>query len=398
MQPPPTPLEPEPEPEELIRFREAWRKELEQKKAQSSKKEQVNGDSKDSEAARSPGLDSEPGIQAGSSGQAVTGRPTAASLQRSHGMTAMAPSLIAAVGIYRRAVQCEQQSQLDEALQLYRQAFRMDANVDRAFHKIEQQNMAVTAEVEGSKSHRRATSSMDAAIDALTHATAAASIKPTGPSGVLATGTLASVVAEFPADLKFEPEDEKEGTPINMIPDELLVHILKFLNTSAIERFASISRKARVICLDSAIWRELVEMTYMPPQVPVDLPLDEIVENYMFDYRRMFIEHPRVRLDGVYIALPYMRAVEKGHLRMLGLIKSTLAIEGHHEPAEHAPSNFASRYVFQMTLTLGARPMGRWNRLDFDQYDSVDLRSGEVIGLGLKHERPFWFSKVRSYA
>ena len=49
--------------------------------------------------------------------------------------------------------------------------------------------------------------------------------------------------------------------------------------------------------------RGLVEMTYRPPQVPADLPPDEIVENYMFDYRRMFIEHPRVRLDGVYIAV-----------------------------------------------------------------------------------------------
>ena len=31
-------------------------------------------------------------------------------------------------------------------------------------------------------------------------------------------------------------------------------------------------------------------------------------------------------------------------------------------------------------------------------YDSVRLGSGEATPLALKNERPFWFSKVRSYA
>jgi len=224
--------------------------------------------------------------------------------------------------------------------------------------------------------------------------------------------------------------------------------------------------------LDSAIWRELVEMTYKPPQTPDESTADEIVENYAFDYRRMYIEHPRVRLDGVYIAVchyiregrsdhawvnirhlityhRYLRFLPDGRVlsllaneevqpqEMIPLLKPTLRMagfsigswrlddatvfitdlvdasskntntlphglglgEGYHDPVvvEHAPSNFASRYVFQMTLTMRSRPMGRWNKLDFDQYDSVDLQTGDVIPLGLKHERPFWFSKVRSY-
>lgn len=61
-------------------------------------------------------------------------------------------------------------------------------------------------------------------------------------------------------------------------------------------------------------------------------------------------------------------------------------------------TSYSTRYVFQMTLTLRSRPLGRWNKLDFDAYDSVDLESGETIPLSLKHERAFWFSKVRSYA
>ena len=74
------------------------------------------------------------------------------------------------------------------------------------------------------------------------------------------------------------------------------------------------------------------------------------------------------------------------------------------------------KHKFQMTLTLRSRPIGRyvvpltnelflhklmviarWNKLDLVTYDSVNRDDGEVIPLMLKHERPFWFSKVRSY-
>lgn len=62
------------------------------------------------------------------------------------------------------------------------------------------------------------------------------------------------------------------------------------------------------------------------------------------------------------------------------------------------PSGDTLRYSFQMILELRSRPLGRWNRLDFQSYDSVSLTSGEATPLALKNDRPFWFSKVRSYA
>ena len=62
------------------------------------------------------------------------------------------------------------------------------------------------------------------------------------------------------------------------------------------------------------------------------------------------------------------------------------------------PSNPTSRYSFQMTLTLRSRPLGRWNKLEFIEYESINLEDGEATALGLKNERPFWFSKVRSYS
>lgn len=50
------------------------------------------------------------------------------------------------------------------------------------------------------------------------------------------------------------------------------------------------------------VGRPLVRHTYHPPQIPDISMLLSAIETRSFDYRRVFIEHPRLRLDGVYIA------------------------------------------------------------------------------------------------
>jgi len=62
------------------------------------------------------------------------------------------------------------------------------------------------------------------------------------------------------------------------------------------------------------------------------------------------------------------------------------------------PSGEQAKYFFEMTLDLQTRPVGRWNKMIIHSYDSVNTGSGIVTPVALKHERPFWFSKVRSYA
>jgi len=63
-----------------------------------------------------------------------------------------------------------------------------------------------------------------------------------------------------------------------------------------------------------------------------------------------------------------------------------------------SPSGERAKYVFEMTLDLQTRPLGRWNKMMIHSYDSVNTGSGIVTPVALKRERPFWFSKVRSYA
>lgn len=46
-----------------------------------------------------------------------------------------------------------------------------------------------------------------------------------------------------------------------------------------------------------------METVYKPPQISEDAELDGLLTSYVGDYRRLYIEQPRVRLDGVYIAI-----------------------------------------------------------------------------------------------
>jgi F-box protein 9 len=54
----------------------------------------------------------------------------------------------------------------------------------------------------------------------------------------------------------------------------------------------------------TSLRRTLVEDTYQVPQITAEDSVDNILELYKtVDYRRVYVEHPRVRLDGVYIAV-----------------------------------------------------------------------------------------------
>lgn len=56
----------------------------------------------------------------------------------------------------------------------------------------------------------------------------------------------------------------------------------------------------------------------MPPQITEETTLGSLAKRYLYDYRRFFVEHPRVRLDGVYIAVcHYVLVVGSQRVAML---------------------------------------------------------------------------------
>ena len=89
---------------------------------------------------------------------------------------------------------------------------------------------------------------------------------------------------------------------------------------------------------------------------------------------------------------------------LISMLERLQVSETSHSHRQHTFPNQVStvnrqrtRYMFAMRLNLHSRPLGRWNRLNIESYDSVRLETGDVTPVALKHERPFWFSKVRSY-
>ncbi|KAI5120371.1 hypothetical protein M0805_006893 [Coniferiporia weirii] len=433
--------------DELARFREQWRVEVRLRTsgtAASASTYQVPADATTLLSGSAAGAAEQRELPAYTS-------PTVATLSNDHAhravvSTSASVGLSSALDAYRLAVRHEQSGALDEALKYYRHAFRLDSNVDKAYHR-EESSLSVAASLgEGSASsrtgrHQHKTSLGVSLPDPSSGLSALSS--PSKPARV--SRTLANLISSFSHVLEFAPEDEKASVPLRLLPDELLVLILKKLDPVAIERFAVINKKARILSLDSSIWKHLVQKTYVPPQITEELTPETIADRYLYDYRRFYIEHPRLRLDGVYIAIchynrpglsenawikvnhfityhRYLRFFPDGtvisllaneemeprtiipllgpSLRMKGLfigtwtlVETTILIQGLTDP-----SGDNLRYTFRMTLTLRSRPLGRWNKLDFARYDSIDSKSGEATPVALRHERPFWFSKVQSYA
>ncbi|KAF8074834.1 hypothetical protein FPV67DRAFT_1408248 [Lyophyllum atratum] len=458
------------EPQELARFRAEWLAELQSRKAAKSLAgKQVNlalasepqqGTSKT--VAKSPVIPA-PFPQVGPSTPTIAGVPPALAKFTPSAQLVDSPlphKLGSALSIYRRAVEHEQRGELDDALVLYRQAFRMDAHVDRVYHREEM--LASIAEAQKEPLQKPTSSVTDASIEELaTKVHHSLAMKAHAGVPAVVTGTLASLLEKFPNDLLFEPELEGEPVHLQKVPDELLIMIIRKLDPTSIERFAVVNRKARILSLDSVIWRKLVGATYKPPQVADIEDLTPVLERCLFNYRRVYIEHPRVRLDGVYIATchyvrpglsenswvnishlityhRYLRFFPNGQVlsllaneehtpqQVIPLLKPTLRMKGFYIGTWHlsgttiqlsnlfdASGRFplptdeqsghvfesveGNRYSFGMSLNLVSRPLGRWNKLNIEAYNSINLESGDINPVALKHERPFWFSKVRSY-
>jgi F-box protein 9 len=160
--------------------------------------------------------------------------------------------------VYSRAVKHEQAGELDDALRLYRQAFRADSNVDKLYHLREQKATrtleATAIPVEENVKNKARSNSVG--------------VHMKNPPAVhhlerRVSGLLASISANFPMPLSFEPEDERAPSSLQRLPDELLVYILSYLGAATIERFALVSRKARMISLDATIWRSDFLLTFL---------------------------------------------------------------------------------------------------------------------------------------
>lgn len=119
----------EDEPLELARFRQEWLEELKKKKVATGSGSTAPNTENSGSSFKGHIVQAEvPQTSPGPSTQTISGSPSALTYVSPASILAsrpLPPHLSSALNIYRRAVEHEQRSELDDALLLYRQAFRM---------------------------------------------------------------------------------------------------------------------------------------------------------------------------------------------------------------------------------------------------------------------------------
>ncbi|SPO24071.1 related to F-box protein pof7 [Ustilago trichophora] len=212
--------------------------------------------------------------------------------------------------------------------------------------------------------------------------------------------------------------------------------------------------KFRLLTKSPSLWREIVRETYYPPILDPTLTLSTLYERHHSDWRTAFINQPRVRLNGCYIAAcHYARPglSEDAWVRVIHVVEFYRSIrflpdgtalsllttdppsetvrklepalkakgfsrgrwelfeEGLEDDEEEGRprgpkvvvedlrDKSMQKYAFRMVFGLRSTTRGRWNKLDLLEYYSVNLTNGEVLPLPQKHSRPFHFSRVIAY-
>lgn len=310
-----------------------------------------------------------------------------------------------------------------------------------------------------------------------------------------------------------EPEDEEKDLPLARLPDEILLHVLRMVvlprgtrgarivkpkppteggeppppateNGSVVEPLVGRKKsplgigivlggcdwqtleiagrtcwKLRLLTRSPALWKLIVKETYFPPILDTTVqPLEPLYQRHDLDWRTVFVNQPRVRLNGCYIAAcHYARpgmSEESAWIRVVHVVEfyrsirflpdgRALSLLTTDTPADTVrklePSlsrtrtkGFATgkwevfpeglsddlaegrplgpkiviedlrdahmqKYAFRMIFALKSTQRGKWNKLDLLEYHSVNLSNGEVLPLPQKHSRPFYFSRVLAY-
>ena len=236
--------------EELRRFREQWRAEVQRSK----------------HAHDGPPQD--PQASASTRQVAPADAPIAGA---SNATTASADVDMRALELYQAAVNAEDSGRHAEAARLYSQAFRLAPGLDSSMAGYTREQPPIgeptvtsvvpSSPILSSKAHGKRPSVGKASVDGIVGGMEAVKLTSSthGVHGhdysTQHHGALAGILRSFPESLEFLPENESEPVPLELLPDELLVHILCHLDATAIERFATVNRKARLVTLDSHIWR-----------------------------------------------------------------------------------------------------------------------------------------------
>ncbi|ORX61315.1 hypothetical protein DM01DRAFT_1316000 [Hesseltinella vesiculosa] len=347
--------------------------------------------------------------------------------------------------LYDKAVDLESQGQLGKALDHYRQAFRIDSDVDKNYHKY----------CKGGSTEK-----LTAKIDLATKTDEFRHIIPIGSEYIQGKDSSShepfkALLEDFSMqDLSLVPRLDYRPVFLAKLPNEILVTVMKYATLLSLATFFELAVVCKKFCLltrSPTIWRCLCEQAYRPPGISHSasqrLQESYVKENYRGHWMKMFIERPRLRFDGVYISTchyirpgssenswnqpvhlvtyyRYLRFFPDGtvvkHVTTAEPIVVVRRLSKYLRKRQTFVGTFRWRRNddgdlflqinsqdlalpnerFFMTLVVKGTQRGRHNKLVWKKYTSVNenqIAERQEALYDLKLMKPYFFSPVRSY-
>lgn len=443
---------------ELEQFRTEWRQEVAKKSKKTDAmiknddiREHEKSANKSNEISRIDPASFEPTILLQSGPSKITsaaetfGDASTSSISQKHEEA----KPFTALQVYQGGVEKERRGLLSDALVLYRRAFRMDPDVEESFRIALRKG-----EIKGSQDEDSSSFLEDQDY---------AKFVQTGhdydPDLIVGESTEFEQLTQLFALLRMpisagEPPDEAS---IALLPEEILQQILlhAIVSDGAV-CFTALSmtcQKFFVLLHDEKIWQTLCVTTYRDQVYSEGTPFSadsedanyvqelvrEVNARYEDSWKKMFIEKPRIRMNGVYIATchytrpgvreesldwtnPVLLVTYFRYLRFfatgecLSLLTTSEPREIVHQLTKNTKLKgvqhgkwsmtrkgqlsielVANYSFFFMELQIKSSSRGRHNKLRFTRFYGVHPQSAEVTNFNLKNDRSFFFSKVRSY-
>ncbi|KAI8983529.1 hypothetical protein BDB01DRAFT_897115 [Pilobolus umbonatus] len=407
--------------EELEKFRNQWRQEVQEKKAQLKAVPTTPGPSHPKMAPKST-ITSEEMDE----------------LEEKTGTISMETKEKDAMDYYIMAVDNERQGKLGKALDGYRRAFKLNPDIDFLYKTHFQANILPTIE---SEPHQPKNES-----DGFKH------IVPIGNEYIAPyskrADPLADLIDQFlKEDTSYIPHLDYKPVAIAKLPCEIMLHILKLLtlySVSTLPYFALVCKRFFLLSRDPSIWQYACIHVFKEPLMTLE-ESKKVQMNHVLKYNghwmRMFIDRPRIRYDGVYISTchyirsgrsdtdwnqpihlvtyyRYIRFFPDGTLLKHLTTNEPAQVVRLLQPGFDKQQCFHGRFLienddtiliemkdrllpresFHLSLRIKSTHRGRHNKLIWNTYYSVS--SGidrNDSNYDLKLLKPFFFSPVKSY-
>ncbi|TPX53243.1 hypothetical protein CcCBS67573_g09733 [Chytriomyces confervae] len=208
--------------------------------------------------------------------------------------------------LYNEASICEREGRLGDALTKYRQATRLEPNIDRMHHVKQSVAVAAAAAQQPSVNQRSQTHSVDEFDEN--------SLQTYYSFGGGAVQPLPVVHDSTHTNVRFTPKHAEKPIPIAVLPSEIVTHVVKWtlaLDFAMLPEIASTCKFLQRTTLAASQWRFLCEKHHGRSRgySTHSLKLSEqLAKSYRNCWRAMYCEKPRLSFDGVYISrINYIR-------------------------------------------------------------------------------------------